>query len=141
MNPWIFAIGSVVVAIAELHYPGYYLIWISAGGAITALASFAFDLSLAAQIGIFILACSLSCICGYFVYQRIITASKSGTPLNERNLQMVGAKGVVAEALENGHGKVRLGDSVWLAEGPNLKIGTPVIVTGVRGTVVLVSKL
>jgi inner membrane protein len=141
MSPWIFAIGSVVVAIAELYHPGYYLIWIAAGGAITSLASFAFDLSLAAQIGIFVLACSLSCICGYFVYQRIITANNSGTPLNQRNLQMVGAKRVVTVAVENGHGKVRLGDSVWLAEGPNLEIGTSVVVTEVRGTVVLVSKL
>ena len=54
---------------------------------------------------------------------------------------MVGKKGVVTQALENGHGKVKLGDSVWLAEGPNLEIGTPVIVTAMRGTVVLVSKL
>jgi membrane protein implicated in regulation of membrane protease activity len=140
MNPWILAIGSVVVAVAELQCPGYYLIWIAAGGAITALASFAFDLSLSAQISIFIVSCSLSCIWGYFVYQRMIRSSEGNPPLNQRNLEMVGAKGVVTQALENGQGKVKLGDSVWLAEGPNLKTGTPVIVKEVRGTVVLVAK-
>ena len=30
---------------------------------------------------------------------------------------MVGTKGVVTQTLENGHGKVKLGDSVWLAPG------------------------
>lgn len=140
MNPWILAIGSVVVAVAELQCPGYYLIWIAAGGAIAALASFAFDLSSTAQISVFIVSCSLSCIWGYFVYQRMIRSSEGNPPLNQRNLEMVGAKGVVTQALENGQGKVKLGDSVWLAEGPNLKTGTPVIVKEVRGTIVLVAK-
>ena len=140
MNPWILAIGSVVVAVAELQCPGYYLIWIAAGGAIAALASFAFDLSSTAQISVFIVSCSLSCIWGYFVYQRMIRSSEGNPPLNQRNLEMVGAKGVVTQALENGKGKVKLGDSVWLAEGPNLKTGTPVIVKEVRGTIVLVAK-
>ena len=38
----------------------------------------------------------------------------------------------------NGEGKVRLGDSIWLAEGPALDEGTPVIVRSVRGTRVVV---
>src|SRR5215472_10667373 len=135
MSPWIFAIGSILVAIAELHSPGYYLIWIAIGGAITALASFALALSLSAQLGIFAVACSVSCVCGYFVYQRLIKSNGRPAPLNQRNLEMVGTKGVVTQALENGHGKVKLGDSVWLAEGPNMKTGTPVVVTEVRGTV------
>jgi membrane protein implicated in regulation of membrane protease activity len=70
----------------------------------------------------------------------MIRSSEGNPPLNQRNLEMVGAKGVVTQALENGQGKVKLGDSVWLAEGPNLKTGTPVIVKEVRGTVVLVAK-
>jgi acetyltransferase-like isoleucine patch superfamily enzyme len=41
----------------------------------------------------------------------------------------------------HGHGKVKLGDSVWLAQGANMAIGTPIIVTGMRGTVVLVAKV
>ena len=45
------------------------------------------------------------------------------------------------ETTADGKKTDKLGDSVWLAEGPNLEIGTPVIVTGMRGTVVLVSKL
>jgi membrane protein implicated in regulation of membrane protease activity len=35
---------------------------------------------------------------------------------------------------------VRLGDSVWLAEGPNLSEGTSVIVKSVRGTRVIVEE-
>ena len=40
MNPWIWAIGAVVVALLELHAPGCYLIWVALGGAVTAIAAF-----------------------------------------------------------------------------------------------------
>jgi len=55
-------------------------------------------------------------------------------------MSMIGAKGIVCEPFENGAGKVRLGDSVWLAEGPNLSEGTSVIVKSVRGTRVIVEE-
>jgi inner membrane protein len=138
-SPWLIAAASVLLATAELQCPGCYLIWIAAGGAVTALISFGFDLSLSSQISIFIVSCSISCVFGYFIYQKLITSD--GNNLNQRNLEMVGMKGIVTETLENGHGKVKLGDSVWLAEGGNMEIGTPIIVTGVRGTVALVSSI
>lgn len=141
MNPWIWAIGSVVIAVLELLTPGVYLIWFAAGGAITALASFSFDLSFSTQISIFVVSCTFTCVCGYFVYQRLITSDGGSAPLNQRNLELIGSRGKIIEPLKNGSGKVELGDSVWLAEGPDLNMGAPVIVTGVRGTVVIVAPL
>jgi inner membrane protein len=147
MNPWVWAIGALVTAIAELHCPGCYLIWIAAGGAITAVASFAFDLTLSSQISIFAASCIGTCVCGYFLYRRFAISGlerafqKNTSPLNQRDLALIGARGVIAEAIESGRGKVKLGDSVWLAEGPDLKGGTPVVVTDVRGTIVTVSPL
>jgi membrane protein implicated in regulation of membrane protease activity len=147
MNPWVWAIGALLTAIAELHCPGCYLIWIAAGAAITALASLAFDLSLSSQISIFAASCIATCVCGYFIYRRFAISNLEKAfqvktfPLNQRDLTLIGTRGVIAEAIENGHGKVKLGDSVWLAEGPDLKEGTPVVVTGVRGTIVTVSPL
>jgi membrane protein implicated in regulation of membrane protease activity len=46
---------------------------------------------------------------------------------------------VVFEAIVNGQGKVSLGDSVWLAQGPDMPVGASVVVTGLRGTIVIVS--
>lgn len=137
MNPWIWAIGSIVVAALEVLMPGFYLIWFAMGGAITALAAFTVDLSLTAQISIFVAASACTCVSGYFVYQKLITSSGQ-PPLNERGQEMVGAHGTVIAALTNGQGKVELGDSVWLAEGPDLPVGAAVRVTGTRGTVLLV---
>ena len=41
----------------------------------------------------------------------------------------------VAEAITGGRGKVRVGDSVWQAEGPDMPAGTAARITGSSGTV------
>jgi inner membrane protein len=139
MNPWIWAIGALVIAVLEIVLPGAYLIWIAAGAAITALACSALDLPLTTQLIIFIGASGAACLIGYFVYQKLIKPSAGDSPLNQRELEMVGTYGVLFEAIVNGQGKVSLGDSVWLAQGPDLAAGTPVVITAVRGTMVIVA--
>ena len=136
---WGWTILAAMLALAELHAPGSYLIWIALGAALTAVADAAWELSISAQVGVFTGATVLSCLGGYFVYRKAITDGHNDTsPLNQRNISMVGARGVVSEQFQNGRGKVRLGDSVWLAEGPDLAEGTPVIVSSVMGTRVFV---
>jgi membrane protein implicated in regulation of membrane protease activity len=78
-------------------------------------------------------------VLGYFVYRKLSAPAAGATPLNQRGLELLGTNGTVFEALRNGHGKVTLGDTVWLAEGPDLNVGTPIVVTGLRGTVVTVA--
>jgi inner membrane protein len=132
---WVWASGAALLAVAELHAPGAYLIWIALGAAVPAVVAAASDASLEAQLGSFAVASVLSCVGGYFVYRG---RRHRQAPLNQRDRSMIGSRGVVCEALVGGRGKVRLGDSVWLAEGPELASGTPVVVRGVRGLTVVV---
>ena len=131
---WGWVVLAGILALAELHAPGSYLVWIALGAALTALVDAALGTSLEGQLGIFVAASALSCVVGYFVYRRLHWRRREETPLNERSQAMVGERGIVCEAFRNGHGKVRLGDSVWLAAGPDLDDGAPVIVSAVRGT-------
>lgn len=134
---WAWAILASVLGLAELHAPGSYLIWIAIGAGLTAAVDAGWGLSVVGQIGTFAVGSAISCVAGYFVYRRLDHAAEQ-VPLNQRDLQMIGAKGVVFQPLVNGRGKVRLGDSVWLAEGPSLSEGTPIVVKSVRGTWVIV---
>jgi membrane protein implicated in regulation of membrane protease activity len=127
---WGWVVFAGVLALAELHVPGSYLVWIALGAALTGAVDAAFGVSLEGQLATFAVASALSCILGYFVYRRV----RGEVPLNERSLAMVGTRGTVCEAFFNGHGKVRLGDGVWLADGSDLAQGTPVVVSAVRGT-------
>jgi membrane protein implicated in regulation of membrane protease activity len=135
---WAWAIFAAVVAFSELQAPGIYLIWIGLGAGLTAAAAAVWPLHIEYQLEIFAAASCLSCIVGYFVYRR--SSSSAGSSLNQRDRQMVGARGTVAIPLANGRGKVRLGDTVWLAEGPDLAAGTPVVVKAVRGSRVVVEQ-
>ena len=58
--------------------------------------------------------------------------------LNRRTAQLLGRILIVAEAIEGGRGKVRVGDTLWLAEGPNTPEGGRVSVIGSDGTALLV---
>ena len=128
---WVVFAGSL--GLAELHVPGSYLAWIALGAALTSVVHGLFGVSLEGQLATFAAASAFSCTAGYFVYRRL-GRRRGETQLNDRGTAMLGARGTVCEAFANGHGKVRLGDTVWLANGPNLAEGAAVVVTAVRGT-------
>ncbi|MBL1234127.1 MAG: NfeD family protein, partial [Rhodobiaceae bacterium] len=58
--------------------------------------------------------------------------------LNERGASLVGRILVVEEAIEQGRGKVKVDDSIWVAEGPDAAVGQQVRVVSVTGTLVRV---
>jgi inner membrane protein len=69
------------------------------------------------------------------------TVSKSDQPdLNRPAEQLVGRVLVVAEAIEGGRGKLRVGDTLWPAEGPDAPVGSEVRVVGARATILIVER-
>ena len=138
---WAWMVLAGVLGLAEMGVPGAYLMWIALGAALTGALDAAFGLSIAGQLGTFAAASAFSCVVGYFVYRQMRRPGRGESPLNDRGLAMVGERGTVCEAFLNGRGKVRLGDGVWLASGPDLAEGTPVIVSAVRGTRLVVQRI
>lgn len=60
--------------------------------------------------------------------------------LNQRGAQLIGRILVVAEPIEGGRGRVRVGDTLWQAEGPNLPRGAEVKVAAAKATVLVVER-
>jgi membrane protein implicated in regulation of membrane protease activity len=60
--------------------------------------------------------------------------------LNQRAAQLVGRIVVLEAAIENGYGKVRIGDALWTVVGADLPVGSRVVVTGVQGMDLAVSR-
>lgn len=132
---WPWAIAAALLAVAELHWPGAYLIWVALGAALTSGAvAPGLAVTLDAQFLAFAVAAAASCVTGWFVYRALPRPANDGANLNQRAAQLVGARGVVSEALRHGQGKVRIGDSQWLAEGPDLAVGDAVVIAAARGT-------
>ncbi len=58
--------------------------------------------------------------------------------LNDRGARLVGETVTVVDAIVNGRGRVKVGDSVWIAKGADAPAGTTVRVTGNDGATLFV---
>jgi membrane protein implicated in regulation of membrane protease activity len=131
---WAWVVVAGILALAEMALPGSYLMWIALGAAITGLAVALTGTGLEGQLAVLAIATAVSCLGGCFVYRAIEPGRDGRVPPNAPARSMIGARGTVCQTIVNGRGKVRVGDTVWLADGPDLAEGTPVVVAGVRGT-------
>lgn len=133
---WILAL---VLIGAELLAPGYFLIWIGFAAAALGIVSFLMPgLSFLAQAVLFAVLTLVSCFVYWRFVRRAVNESSDQPLLNRRAEQFVGKRYTLDTAIVGGRGKVRIGDSPWLAEGPDLAAGTEVEVIGVSGTTVKV---
>lgn len=129
---WIF---GLILILAELMAPGYFMLWVGIAAAVVGLLLLIVPgLSFLTQTVAFVLLAIVSCYC-YWRFIRPVADGPSDQPLlNRRAEQFVGKRYVLDTAIVNGSGKVRVGDSPWLAEGPDLPVGATVEVIAVEGT-------
>ncbi len=66
-------------------------------------------------------------------------APADDSTLNRRLASYVGRRAEVAQAIVNGTGRIRLGDTLWIARGADCPAGATVTVTGVDGSELLVA--
>ena len=134
---WVWLMLGLLLAALEMLVPGVYLIWLAAAALITGTLTFAFDLSLPLQVVDFVF---LSLIAAFsakrFLGERPI---ESSDPLmNRRGARMVGETALVVTAIEHGSGRVKVGDSEWIARGADVPAGERVRITGTDGSSLLV---
>ena len=135
---WLLALVLIGV---ELMVPGFFMLWIGiAAAAMGVILMFLPALSFLAQAVLFAVLALISCYV-YWHFVRAAAGETSDQPrLNRRAEQHIGRRYVLDTAIVNGRGKVKVGDSPWLAEGPDLPAGAEVEVVGVDGTTLKVQK-
>lgn len=131
-------LGLVLMA-AELVAPGYFLLWIGLAATVMGLITLVLPaLDFLVQAVIFGALSILICYV-YWKYIRPSTELRDDQPLlNRKGARMIGRRVTVVDAIVNGRGKVKIGDSVWLAEGDDKAVGSVVEVLGVNGTTLTV---
>ena len=68
------------------------------------------------------------------------SVSQSDQPdLNARGAQLAGRVAIVEVLIEDGRGKVRIGDTLWPAEGPDCPAGSEVQIIAAKGTTLVVA--
>jgi membrane protein implicated in regulation of membrane protease activity len=129
---WMWLIGGVVLLIAEVIAPGFFLVFIGAAALATGLFTVLFGLGTAAQLVLFVLYTLLAVFAGRRFYANR-TADSADPLLNDRAGRLVGRLVTVVADVDDSRGRVRVGDSEWSARGGPAAAGELVRVTGVEG--------
>jgi hypothetical protein len=129
---WLWAIGGVVLLIAEVIAPGFFLVFIGAAAIATGLFALLFGLGLPLQLILFAIYTWLAVMLGRRFYAN--RAADSSDPLlNDRAGRLVGKVVTVVAEVDEHNGRVRVGDSEWNARGGPAAAGTRVRITGIDG--------
>ncbi|MEP6511461.1 MAG: NfeD family protein [Dokdonella sp.] len=133
---------ALILVGAEMILPGYFMLWIGiAAGVMGIVMLVAPGLPTIAQAIVFALLSIAACLV-YWKFIRPLAEQRNDQPLlNRRGKKLVGERFVLIEAIVNGRGKVKVGDGQWLAEGPDLPVGSEVEVIAVDGTALRVKSV
>ena len=129
---WLWLIGGVVLLIAEVIAPGFFLVFIGAAALATGLFTVLFDLGTTPQLALFALYALLALFAGRRFYANR-TADSTDPLLNDRAARLVGKVVTVVAEVDEHNGRVRVGDSEWSARGGPAAVGERVRITGVEG--------
>ena len=130
---WMWLLGAIFLGIAELIVPGVFLIWLAAAAAATGLLTLGFGIGLPFQFALFALLAIASVYLGRRWY--IANPMPSADPmLNDRAARLIGRTVTVVGAIDNGEGRVKVGDGVWSCRGPDCAEGSRVRITGADGS-------
>jgi len=130
-NTW--WIAGVILMFSEIFVGGAFLLWLGISALMVGGILFlGIDLSWQLQWIVFSVMALLSILVWRRFYKRKTEHSEDNL-LSRRADKYIGRSFVVAEAIENGVGKVKVEDTLWRALGEDTPVGTLVKVTGVEG--------
>ena len=129
---WLWAIGGLILLIAEIVAPGFFLVFLGVAAIATGLFTLLFDLGLGPQLALFVVYTALAVMIGKRWYGEPDSDDPS-IKLNEPAKRLVGKTVTVVEAVDDHGGRVRVGDGEWSARGGPAAAGERVKVTGIDG--------
>ncbi len=137
---WVWLGLGFILAAIEMIAPGFFLMWLGLAAIIVGLLAWALPISLPMQVAFFAILSVFTVYAGKRFFAR--NPIESADPkLNDRGARLTGEVVTVVQAIENGRGRVKVGDSEWNARGTDAAIGARVRVTGAEGAVLLVENL
>ena len=134
---WLWMIGGILLLIAEIIAPGFFLVFIGVAALATGAFTLLFDMPLAFQLILFTIYALVAVMIGRKVYANQAVDSTDSL-LNDRAARLVGKSVTVIAAVDEHSGRVRVGDSEWSARGGPGRPGERVRITGVDGNCLLV---
>ena len=129
---WLWTIGGLLLLMAEIIAPGFFLIFVGAAAIATGIFTLLFDLGLAAQLILFAIYSVLAVRIGKRWYAQPHDGDQDHN-LNDPANRLIGRTVLVVEDVDHHAGRVRVGDGEWSARGGPAASGERVRITGVDG--------
>ncbi|RDK92131.1 NfeD family protein [Enterobacillus tribolii] len=141
-NPHSFwlSLGGVLL-VAELLGAGGYLLWSGISALLVGLLSWIFPMSWEWRCMLFaVLTIVTAVIWWYWLRRRQQQPDSRGDEhLNQRSRQLIGRRATLNAPIENGSGRIELGDGSWRVQcDQDLPAGTHVEITDVQGITLIV---
>jgi len=145
MSPewWHWIVGGIVLVLAELVIPSFFIVWFGLGALLTGLLTLAFDLSVTAQLATWTLASLAMVVLWFRVFKQSFVKTRIGTADGE----VIGEIGLLVGAVAPfERGKVRfqrpvLGSEEWVCLADTaIAAGERVKVVAVEGSFLKVGK-
>jgi membrane protein implicated in regulation of membrane protease activity len=137
---WHWLILAALFAGIEMLSPGFFFIWLGGAALLMGLITLVISaMGWELQLILFAVFAAAS-VLGWYKFGRKLPGGTDDATLNRRGESLIGRSGTLVEAIVNGRGRVKLGDSAWSAEGEDAPAGAKVLVTGVRGAVLTVER-
>lgn len=137
---WHWWVLAVLLLILEVFSPAAFFIWIGLAAGIVGFIVMTATLTWKTQ---FLLFAGLSILCvwlGRMWFKR--NPIETDRPnLNRRGQELVGRVFQVEQAITNGTGRIRVGDSTWKVRGADVEVGGKVTVVGIESAVLQVEPL
>jgi inner membrane protein len=134
---WFWLSLGLILGVGEMLIPGFFLIWLGLAAIIVGLLDYAFPISIPMQVALFAILSIVTVYAGKkFLKENPIETDDP--KLNDRGARLTGEIVTVVEAIADGHGRVKVGDTEWTARGTDAGVGARVRVTGADGAVLLV---
>lgn len=147
LGGWNWVILALLLLTLETVVPGVHFLWFGLAAFVIGVLAITFNALGPEYADVFIwqlqvIAFALVSMVTVFFVRRFASAddevASDAPSLNVRAEQYIGRSTTVAVPIQGGRGKVKIGDSLWQAEGVDAAKGTRVKVTGVNGTVLVV---
>ena len=136
-GPWAWIVAGLILLALELVLPGGFLLWMGISGVITGLVALFQPIGWPLQWLIFGVLSLVSI--GIWVRWTRSRQTPTDRPyLNRRADHFIGQEAVLEQAIEQGFGRIVLGDTVWRVSGSDLPVGRRVRIVGNEGAVLKV---
>ena len=132
LGHWNWLIFGFIMMALEVAVPGVFLFWLGLAAILVGLLLFVVHLSWQAQFVMF----AIFAAAAVPVWRHLARGSTraSASPfLNKRTEALLGREFTLEKPIIDGHGTVRIGDTVWRVAGPDTPAGTRVKVVHVDG--------